>query len=142
MWAIAVLTLSLGVAAKLVCGGLDEYLLATGMWPAWSVWPVARLIVAAECLVCALLIWPRTRRWGWAALGGLGASFGTVHVAAIFLGDVRPCRCFGVELSQMALWSHIAMAALCAVLFLMAWHGSKSCAASRPMEKEVTPCAS
>lgn len=123
MWGVALVVLAAGVMAKAVCGGLDGYLLSTGMLPPWAVPGVGRGVLTAEALAAVLLVWPRLRRWGWVAVGALGAAFATVHVAAAILGDVEPCRCFGVELSHNALWSHVGMAVLCAGLVTMAVFG-------------------
>ncbi len=142
MWALAVAILSAGVAAKLMCGGLDEYLLSTGMLPTWSVPLAGRIILTAECVVCVLLIWPRMRRWGWVALGALGSAFATVHLAAAALGDVKPCRCFGVELTRDALWSHVGMAILCVGLVLLAWRGARNSAGNNSTVRGLAVCAS
>lgn len=123
MWGVALVVLAAGVVAKAICGGLDRYLLSTGMLPAWAVPVVGRGVLAVEALAAILLLWPRLRRWGWVAVGALGAAFATVHVAAAVLGDVEPCRCFGVELADNALWSHVGMAVLCAGLVTMAVFG-------------------
>lgn len=123
MWGVALVVLAAGVMAKTVCGGLDGYLLSTGMLPSWAVPVVGRGVLAAEALAAVLLVWPRLRRWGWVAVGALGAAFATVHVAAVILGDMGPCRCFGFELSHHALWSHLGMAVLCAGLVMMAVFG-------------------
>lgn len=147
MWGVALVVLAAGVMAKAVCGGLDGYLLSTGMLPAWAVPVVGRGVLAAEALAAALLVWPRVRCWGWIAVGALGAAFATVHVAAAVLGDVEPCRCFGVELSHNALWSHVGMAGLCAGLVTMAVFGVRpraqaSPGAQRPGAQGVTACES
>lgn len=124
MWVVAAGIMLLAVAAKAAAGGAFEvWLASTGMFPVWAVPAVARVVVAAEALACVLLVWPRWRHHGWVLTGTLGAAFAVIHVASALLGDVKPCRCFAVQLSRDALWSHVAMTVLCLTLFGMATLG-------------------
>jgi hypothetical protein len=142
MWVVALLILGVGAIAKPMYGGFESYLVSTGMFAAWSVPVVSRGVVGLEAATCVLLIWPRLRRLGWIMVAALGSSFATIHVAAAFLGDVKPCRCFAVELSGNALWNHIGMAVLCVALVVMAFVGTRQRQRGPVPEQGVAVCAS
>jgi hypothetical protein len=99
-------------------------------------------VVGLEALTCVLLVWPRLRYYGWVATGALGAAFATIHVASAILGDVKPCRCFAVELSHNALWSHLGMTALSAGLVVMAFVGVRQRRRASPVVEGDAPCRS
>jgi hypothetical protein len=102
MWVVATVLMLVAAGAKTLLGGFEPWLASTGIFPVWSVSVVTRGTVALEALTGVLLIWPQCRRQGWVIAGGLGAAFATIHAAGILLGNVRPCRCLGIELSRDA----------------------------------------
>jgi len=142
MWAVATAIMVLAAGAKVLRGGFEPWLASTGMFPAWAIPAVARAMIGLEVLTAILLVWPRLRRSGWIVAGGLAAAFTTIHVAGILLGDVKPCRCFGVLLSHDALGSHLGMTALCVTLAAMAFVGARRARAPRTVFQGEAECAS
>ena len=113
MWVFVSLLFAFSVCAKIVQGDFADYLLSTGMFPRWSVGLVAVGVFGLEGLASIALVWPRLRRFGWLLVAGLGAAFGVIHVCSAALGNVKPCRCFGVPLSHDAFWHHVLMTVVC-----------------------------
>jgi len=121
MWAVVAVLFGLSAAGKLITPSLTPWLLSTGMLPRAAVEPVARAVILLELLACVLLLWPRTRRYGWVLAGGLAGALLVIHAASALLGDPDPCPCFGLRLRRAPWLDHVFMAGLCLAVGLVSF---------------------
>jgi hypothetical protein len=113
VWVFVSLLFAFSVCSKIAQGDFGDYLVSMGMFPRWSIEFVTGGVFGLEIVTSIALVWPRLRRFGWLLVAGLGGAFAVIHIASAALGNVRACRCFGVQLSHDAFWHHVLMTVVC-----------------------------
>lgn len=87
------------------------------------VWPLTLLVIGSELLAAALLLWPRTVRWGalWSALLLLGFAGYALFYVYVLRGEPLECGCFGgliaSQLGVSTALRNLSLLVPCAVAF-------------------------
>ena len=109
-------------------GKVAELLSSMGMnYERWQ-WPATIAVIAGEILIAALLILPRTVRWG-AVLAGLmliGFSVFALYYVYVLHGEPLECGCFGNIIgSQLGLKTALRNLALLVPVAIVFFGGNR-----------------